>query len=169
MVLKKLSEDLPKPKAKPKAKKPSKPKKKRHVNQTKSVLPSIRTGVMGRPTVYSDEICRQAWLYLEDYAKHGHVIPSIVGLADVLKVAESTIYEWSKKHVEDFSGILPAIKGRQQMVLLNKGLDGTFNAMITKLVLGKHGYHERQETELSGKDGGAIQISRIELVPMAAK
>jgi len=36
--------------------------------------------------------------------------------------------------------------------LLNNGLDGTFNAQITKLVLGKHGYQEQVKADHTVND-----------------
>jgi hypothetical protein len=36
---------------------------------------------------------------------------------------------------------------RQRTVLLNNGLNGKFNSQITKLVLSKHGYHDRPQQE----------------------
>ena len=59
------------------------------------------------------------------------------------------MYDWEKKYPE-FLYILEAIKLEQQKVLLNKGLSGDFNSAITKLVLGKHGYHEKQDVDLKG-------------------
>ena len=37
----------------------------------------------------------------------------------------------------------------QRLVLLNKGLTGEFNSNITKLVLGKHGFHDKREVDLN--------------------
>lgn len=102
---------------------------------------------MARPTEYTPEIAKQAWDYLDNYEKHGDQIPSIVGLADALSRAESTVYAWDCPEKPEFSGILEAIKQRQQKVLLNKGLSGDFNSQITKLVLGKHGFHDVAKTD----------------------
>jgi hypothetical protein len=105
----------------------------------------------GRPTEYTAAIAKQAWDYLETYeSKYKDAIPSAVGLAAALNRAESTIYAWDAPEKPEFSGILAAIKEKQQQVLLNKGLMGDFNAQITKLVLGKHGYQEKVQAEHSG-------------------
>jgi hypothetical protein len=112
---------------------------------------------MARPSEYTPEIAAQAWDYLETYeSKYGDAIPSIVGLACAINRSDTTLYNWDKEDKPEFFGILAAIKEKQQKVLLNKGLTGDFNAAITKLVLGKHGYHDKQDTELTGKDGGAV-------------
>ena len=100
----------------------------------------------GRPTKYNGEILTKSRLYISTYESFGDVIPSIAGLASVLDVSRTLLYDWEKKYPE-FLYILEAIKREQQKVLLNKGLSGDFNSAITKLVLGKHGYHDKQDIE----------------------
>lgn len=105
---------------------------------------------IGRPTKYTPELLQQAHEYVTSYTNHGHVIPSIGGLSIVLKVMRSTLYEWAKhKNKKEFSDILGEIITTQELVLLNKGLNGDFNSNITKLVLGKHGYHEKRDENLN--------------------
>ena len=104
----------------------------------------------GRPTKYTPELVEKAKAYITDYETHGDVIPSIAGLASVLDVSRTLLYDWEKAH-EEFLYILEGIKREQQKVLLNKGLSGDFNSAITKLVLGKHGYHDKQEVDLKGE------------------
>ena len=103
----------------------------------------------GRPTKYNDILVSKAKDYITSYVTYGDVIPSIVGLASILDVNRSTLYEWEKEH-PIFSDILEAIKREQQRVLLNRGLLGDFNSAITKLVLGKHGYHDKQDVGIIG-------------------
>lgn len=100
----------------------------------------------GRPTKYTPELIKKAKAYITNYGEYQDVIPSIVGLASVLDVHRSLLYVWEKEYPE-FLDILEAIKREQQKVLLNKGLSGDFNSNITKLVLGKHGYHDKQDIE----------------------
>lgn len=107
----------------------------------------------GRPTSFTDELQEEAWQYIEDYQSHGHEIPSLVGLCKVIKRAKSTIYDWAKRDDNDFSDILEAINEAQQLVLINKGLTGDFNSNIAKLVLGKHGFHDKQDI------AGSVQIT----------
>jgi hypothetical protein len=47
--------------------------------------------------------------------------------------------------------------------LVNKGLNNTFNAAITKLVLGKHGFHDKMDQDLTSSDK-SMQPNVIELV-----
>jgi len=103
----------------------------------------------GRPSKYTEELIHEAKQYIVSYETYGDVIPSIAGLSCVLSVNRDTLYEWEKKYPE-FSDILRRIQEEQQKVLLNKGLSGDFNSAITKLVLGKHGYHDKQDMDVKG-------------------
>lgn len=107
----------------------------------------------GRPTKYCQDILDKANLYLDDYnKKHDHIIPSVVGLADVLDVTAKTLYNWSEqKENSKFLHILERLNQRQHIKLINGGLDGSLNAQITKLVLGKHGYHDKVDTDVTSK------------------
>ena len=101
---------------------------------------------MGRPTKYSQEIVDKAQHYLDNYEEYDEVIPSAVGLALALNIRRSTLYEWAKADDKKaFTDILDNINKRQEQVLLNNGLNSKFNSNITKLVLGKHGYHDRPQ------------------------
>lgn len=101
---------------------------------------------MARPTKYNDVLLEKAKGYISQYSLLGDVIPSIAGLSSYLEVNRSSLYEWEKNYPE-FSDILRAIKSEQEQVLLNSGLKGDFNSAITKLVLGKHGYHDKQDID----------------------
>lgn len=100
----------------------------------------------GRPTKLNDALIEDACNYIDDFQG---AIPSVAGLALQLKVARSTIYKWAEEN-RYFSDILGDILAKQELMCLSGGLTGDFNATIAKLVLGKHGYSDKQETELSG-------------------
>jgi hypothetical protein len=113
----------------------------------------------GRPSKYTPEALQKAAEYVDGgYEALAHEIPSHVGMAIHLGVSSKTMYEWAKDdNKEEFRNILAKCMDNQQHVLINKGLSNKFNAQITKLVLGKHGYHEKIDQENTGKDGGAIE------------
>lgn len=115
---------------------------------------------VGRPTKYNKEVIEKALNYLKNYeTEHKDAIPSVVGLACVLNIRRETLHVWAKdENKAEFSNILDQINNKQQRVLLSKGLTGDFNSNITKLVLGKHGYHDKQETELTGSDKNPVKI-----------
>lgn len=119
----------------------------------------------GRPTKYSEEIVAKAQAYLDGFyggeykakVENEHsdeIIPSIEGLSNEIGIARSTIYEW-QKHEDKlaFSDILEGILSRQAQLLINKGLQGKFNPQITKLALGKHGYHDKVDGTLKATIG----------------
>lgn len=112
-----------------------------------------------RPTKYTDETCGKARDYIENYRDQGDMIPSVVGLAKCLGTHRETIRAWGlDEDKEEFSGILGEIQSEQERTLLNNGLSGEFNAAITKLALGKHGYHDKHDSTHSGPDGGPVQV-----------
>lgn len=106
---------------------------------------------LGRPTSYSQAILDLARMYLDNLPED-EVVHSIEGLADYIKIARSTIYEWiSQEDKKDFSDIVELILSKQGKTLVNKGLDNKFSSAITKVMLSKHGY--REGIENMGKDG----------------
>ena len=109
---------------------------------------------MGRPTKYSAELLEKAQHYLDNYEEYEEVIPSAVGLALVLDITRTTLYDWAKDEDKKvFSNILDNINKKQEQILLKNGLTNQFNSNITKLVLGKHGYHDRPQQE-----GSQVQV-----------
>jgi hypothetical protein len=76
-------------------------------------------------------------------------------LCEALSIAKTTLYRWAEDKDKEIRDILDACNALQHNLLISKGLNGTFNASIAKLVLGKHNYHDRLES--TGADGGAIK------------
>jgi len=114
---------------------------------------------VGRPTDYSNEILVKARHYLSNFRDYGDIIPSVAGLASHLHIARSTVYDWAKQEdKKEFSDILDDILSDQEKLLLNKGLSGEFNAQITKLVLGKHGYKESSESDVNIKSVSLTEL-----------
>ena len=128
----------------------------------------------GRPKEYSEEIITKTREYInscvdEEYTRiktdgatstsYDNLVkvklPSIEGLAVYLKISRDTIYDWQKKYPE-FSDIVKELLALQAERLVNNGLNGTYNASIAKLILSKHGYVEKQETDVTS-GGEALQ------------
>lgn len=124
----------------------------------------------GRPTKYTKSLLEKAREYLRVYnnVKEGEeapreVIPSHVGMAKYLDITTTCMYDWAKQEdKKEFSAILDECLRDQQQVLINKGLTGEFNSNITKLVLGKHGYHDKQD--LGGHDGKPLIPETIKIL-----
>ncbi len=117
----------------------------------------------GRPKEYNEDTVKKAQQYLDEcvdtytVTKEGEEgtlkkvnIPSIAGLALYLNIARETVYDWRDKYPE-FSDILGHILAEQERRLISNGLSGAYNSNITKLVLGKHGYHDKQDTDITTK------------------
>jgi len=102
----------------------------------------------GRPTDYNEDLLEKAGTYLMSYT---NLVPSLAGLAKFLSIHRSTVYDWMKdKDKKEFSDICSNILAEQELKLTDGGLGGTFNATITKLMLTKHGYSDKQEHKVDG-------------------
>ena len=116
----------------------------------------------GRPTLYSKEMHDNAKEYIDNYRDHEHVIPSVVGMAVVLGVNKTTLYQWvideRGEEGDPFSNTLSRCEDMQHIRLLNGGLSNELNPTITKLALANHGYSERTATEHTGANGGPMQV-----------
>lgn len=115
----------------------------------------------GRPTDYTPEIVQKARDYINgDWINLGHKIPSVARLSIHLNLSRTTIYDWaSQEGKEEFTHILNELQAMQEFTLIENGLDGTFNSAIAKLVLGKHGYHEKLDHEHGGEGGGPVKTN----------
>ena len=117
----------------------------------------------GRPTKYTHEIVKKAKEYVHNYEDYGHAFPSIVGLSLVLGIDRSTVADWGRQEEKpEFSRILEEIDSTQQLVAWNKGLNGEYNANLVKLLLGKHGFSDKQTLE--GNPDKPISVNRIEII-----
>lgn len=113
---------------------------------------------MGRPTDYNTEMLEKAKTYLDSWQDNGANIPQIASLALFLGVSKSTLYLWAEDH-KPFSDVLDEVRAAQEQMLIRNGLSGDFNSTITKLVLTKHGYHDKQDLEHTGANGKPLEIS----------
>ena len=120
----------------------------------------------GRPTSYNDDMHQSAIDYVQGgYEGEEHPFPSIVGMAVTLNVAKSTLYKWvdDKRKGEhgEFSDTLDQCQDYQELKVMNGSIRNEYNPTISKLVLANFGYHDKQDSTLSGKDGGAVQIEEV--------
>lgn len=116
---------------------------------------------VGRPTKYNEELLKKASQYLDIYESLDQVIPTIEGFCIYLDISRETAYDWaSQDDKKIFSDTVKRIKRIQKQVLINKGLEGKFNAKITQLLLGaNHSVIEKTFSEISGPGGKAIEQS----------
>ncbi len=117
----------------------------------------------GRPSKFGPDIIAKAKKYRDGgWVKEGDAVPQLAGLACYLKINRSTVQDWMAKY-DQFSAICDDIMVAQERALANGGLVGGFAAPITKMMLAKHGYQDRVETDHKSTDG-SMTPTRVERV-----
>jgi len=133
---------------------------------------------LGRPTKFTEAFIDKAIEYLESYEEIGEVIPSIAGLAVYAKVSRDQLHAWAsgevpesatKELIDNYSDIFGTIAATQEQRLLNGGLSGRMNSTITKLILTKHGYSDRAETDLKSSDGSMSTGKELNITIVKSK
>ena len=112
---------------------------------------------MGRPSKYKPEFCQQ----IIELGKQGK---SIAQMASHFDVDKASIYDWAASQ-EEFSTALARAKAHSQTWWENKAQENmdnrNFNAQLwLKSVASRfrEDYTEKQVTELTGANGGAVQV-----------
>jgi len=120
----------------------------------------------GRPSKLTQELIEKAKTYLDTChatpieTEKGNVsyvdvqLPKVVDLALMLKVDKATIYDWCKGEDElskQIHDIVKEINSAQEKMLIDKGLGGLFQPKTTGMLLSKHGYSEKIETDITSK------------------
>lgn len=112
----------------------------------------------GRHHECTSDIVEKAREYVNGAFMQDQVVPTVEGLCLYIGKARSTVYGWAEREdCEDFSDILEQCNQKQAVMLMTGALTNDLNANIAKLMLGKQGYSERHQQELTGADGGAIK------------
>ena len=104
----------------------------------------------GRPTTLTDELLDTAREYLSEYESLGQIVPSLAGLSKFIGASRSSVYLWKSSEGDifsQFSDICSEIMETQEKKLLNGGLSGDYAPTITKLMMTKHGYTDKQEIQ----------------------
>lgn len=118
-------------------------------------------GVGNTTTKLTEELIETARSYVEekDTMNPVEVLPTIERLSIILDVHRDTLYEWEKDN-KAFADILRKLRASQADKLLQNSLIGRYNAVITKLMLSKHGYIEKTEQDLTS-GGDKIETNTI--------
>ena len=125
-------------------------------------MEEIRYG-LGRPSKYTPEILEKTADYIKNFARYGHAVPTLSGLAIHLHVMRCTIHDWSKDpEKEEFGFLCDFLMSNQEVLALNGGLTGELNAQMTKLLLSKHGYSDK--IDATSSDGTFAFPTVIQLV-----
>ena len=113
---------------------------------------------VGRPSKYRPEYCEKVL----EMARETGAGPA--EYAAEFNVARETLYDWAAAH-EEFSTVLTRAKDLEQAWWEKTGKTGLFadkfNALVWKTSMQarfRSDYTERQQTELTGANGGAVQI-----------
>ena len=125
----------------------------------------------GRPTKCTPDLLEKTRDYIENYKDYGDLVPSVAGLSVEIGISRETAHKW-KREAEiypEFADMLIEMLSIQERKLLSGGLGGDMNSNITKLMLCKHGYSDKQETALTGANGGPVQIHELSDLELAAK
>lgn len=121
----------------------------------------------GRPSKLDDELLEKARAYLPacmdniEMTDKGALafvevnLPTIVGLALHLGINKDTVYSWSNKDSEyfneEFSDIVKDVLAEQEKRLINNGLGGLYTSKALGMLMSKHGYAEKTETDVTTK------------------
>jgi len=100
----------------------------------------------GRPSEYKPEYVEKVDEYIQLSLKQNKTtteLPTLVGLAIYFDKVVNTLKNWGKEHPE-FLTALRKLQAYQKRELINRGLLGTYNSTIAKLILSSnHGMTER--------------------------
>lgn len=137
---------------------------------------------MARPTKLTPELLEHAKGYLAtckdnvQYTEKGAMtfvnveLPTIVGFALYLGINKDTVNEWCKEvdidAIDDnllrteFSVLVKQILNEQEKRLVNNGLGGLYNPKLSSLILGRYGYVEKSQTDITTA-GEKINIGSV--------
>ena len=108
----------------------------------------------GRPRTYKPDMVEKARRYIAYHEEFDDPVPTVAGLACVLGVVRDTCYQWAKDEDKpEFSDILSELAQKQERCLVRGGLMSDFNAPIAKMMLTKHGYSDKVESDHTSSDG----------------
>ncbi|HEV8035480.1 terminase small subunit [Yoonia sp.] len=123
----------------------------------------------GRPRTYRPDMAEKARRYIANHDDYDDPVPTVAGLACVLGVVRDTCYQWAKDEDKpEFSDILDELAQKQERCLVRGGLMSDFNAPIAKMMLTKHGYSDRVDTDLTTNGKDMPQQVTINMTPEQA-
>ncbi len=131
-------------------------------NKHPGMTNAVKKHAGGRPTKHTEQLLEKAREYLSVYEDNGEVVPSIVGLALHCGISKNCVYDWAKDpNKKQFYDIARKVEQVQELKLASGGLSNLYNANITKLLLSKHGYSDRQEIDHTTQGDKITRIERV--------
>jgi len=120
----------------------------------------------GCPLKCTPEVVAKVREYVEGGWRAEDVIPQKYGLSEYVGISHQTLENWYKNKIdEEFFELYERIMPKQARELINGGLKGEFNSAIAKMLLAKHGYSDKVETEISG----GLSVATRPLSPQEAE
>lgn len=90
--------------------------------------------------------------YIDTWESSDDPVPMLCGLAVHCGICTATVSVWQgNPENEAFAKVCARVKSEQERVLLQKGLTRQHDNSITKLMLMRHGYSDRQEIDHTTK------------------
>ena len=120
----------------------------------------------GRPSEYKPEYVEKVDEYIQlslEQEKTTTELPTLVGLAIYLDKVVNTLKNWSKKHPE-FLTALRKLQAYQERELINRGLLGTYNSTIAKLILSSNHMMTERIDQTSGDEPMREPLTEEELL-----
>jgi hypothetical protein len=136
---------------------------------------------MARPTKLTEAVLAKAREYVDTgWSKQKHAVPMIEGLALYIGTHRVTVREWVDNPPKDanenetdkqfklrislhkrFSDIVRDLDTIQALELGSGALKNKLNAKTANMMLSKHGYVERKETDITSQGQSVVPVVRI--------
>lgn len=116
------------------------------------IVKTLATSVdkFGRPSKLTQATLDKAWEYLKDTTSiavnAGGLLPTKERLALTLGVSRQTIDNWAADS-EDFLDVYNTLQAMQADMLVQNGLVGRYTPAITAILLSKHDYVKKEQTD----------------------
>lgn len=110
----------------------------------------------GRPATYTEEVVREICGQLDEYVKSND-IPNISRFAGISGVVKQRLYEFAKKY-DWFADAMKKCTEKKEAALEELALSGGINVSMAIFSLKQLGWSDKTQTEITGKDGGAIKV-----------
>jgi hypothetical protein len=115
----------------------------------------------GRPSKYTPELLIKAQEYCEKWQETGRVIPSLAGMAEYCGISRQLAFEWCKdEEKSEFLDVYTRVQQMQELELIDKGLTRQHDSSLSKMLLSKHGYSDKQEIDHTTKGEAITGITR---------
>ena len=120
----------------------------------------------GRPSEYKPEYVEKVDDYIRLSLKQNKAtteLPTLAGLAIYFDKAVNTLKNWGKEHPE-FLTALRILQAYQKRELINRGLLGTYNSTIAKLILSSNHMMTERIDQTSGDEPMREPLTEEELL-----